>query len=63
VLPQVRRLESLGIFAPGTQPPQLTPLDAPIRPVAAVCYPPAGDKGADGEATAEAAPRTTRLRN
>jgi DNA recombination protein RmuC len=54
VLPQVRRLESLGIFPPGTHLPEPTPLDAPIRTVAAECYPLAGDGGTGEEATAEA---------
>jgi DNA recombination protein RmuC len=54
VLPQVRRLEDLGIFAPGTELPEVTPLDAPIRPVAVKCYSPAGDSSTDQEATAEA---------
>jgi hypothetical protein len=54
VLPQVRRLENLGIFAPGTQLPEITPLDAPIGSVAVECYPPAGDSGTDEKATAEA---------
>jgi DNA anti-recombination protein RmuC len=53
VLPQVRRLENLGIFAPGTHLPEPTPLDAPIRPVTAECYPRAGDDGTGGDATAE----------
>jgi hypothetical protein len=52
----VRRLESLGIFAPGTQLPEPTPLDAPVRPVATDCYPLAGDNSTDQEATAESAP-------
>jgi DNA recombination protein RmuC len=52
VLPQVQRLENLGIFAPGTQLPEITPLDAPIRPVAVECFPAAGDSATDGEATA-----------
>jgi hypothetical protein len=43
VFPQVRQLESLGIFAPGTQLPEPPPLDAPIRPVAADCYQLVGD--------------------
>jgi DNA recombination protein RmuC len=54
VLPQVRRLENLGIFAPGTHLPEVTPLDAPIRPAAVECYPLASDGEADGEPTAEA---------
>ena len=54
VFPQVRRLENLGIFAPGTQLPGATPLDAPVRPVAVECYPSPGDGRTDGEATAEA---------
>src|SRR5215475_12081600 len=53
VLPQVRRLENLGIFAPGTQLPEPTPLDAPIRPVAVECYPLAGDNGTDDEPAAD----------
>jgi DNA recombination protein RmuC len=52
VLPQVRRLESFGIFAPGTQLPEVTPLDAPIRPVAVECYPLASFGDADGVPTA-----------
>jgi hypothetical protein len=54
VLPQVRRLEDLGIFPPATHLPEPTPLDAPILPVAAECYPSPGDGGTDGEAAAEA---------
>jgi hypothetical protein len=53
VLPQVRRLEDLGIFAPGTELLDVTLLDAPMRPVAVECYSPAGDSGTDQEATAE----------
>ena len=56
VIPQVRRLENLGIFAPGTQLPEPTPLDAPIRPVTEDCYPLARDNGTGQEATAEPAP-------
>jgi DNA anti-recombination protein RmuC len=52
VLPQVRQLENLGIFAPGTQVPEPAPLDAPIRPVGVECYPLAGDSGADEEPAA-----------
>jgi hypothetical protein len=54
VLPQVRRLDNLGIFRPGTHLPEPMPLDAPIRTVAAECYPLAGDGGTGEEATAEA---------
>jgi hypothetical protein len=42
-------MESVGIFAPGTHLPEPTALDAHIRPVAAECYPLAGDKDADEE--------------
>jgi len=54
LLPQARRLENLAIFAPGTQLPEITPLDVPIRPVAAERYLPTGDSGTDIEPTAEA---------
>ena len=47
VLPQVRRLENLGIFPPRTQLPEPTPPDAPIRPVAVECYPSADDGAAE----------------
>jgi DNA recombination protein RmuC len=47
VLPQVRRLENLGIFPAGTHLPEPTPIDAPIRPVAAESYPSASDNGAE----------------
>jgi DNA recombination protein RmuC len=39
VLPQVRQLEELGIFIPGTQLPKITPLHVPVRPVAVGSYP------------------------
>lgn len=54
VLPQVRQLENLGIFAPGTELPEVTLLDAPIQPVAVEAHPPAGDGGVDQAATPEA---------
>lgn len=53
VLPQVRRLEDLGIYPPGTELPEVMPLDAPIRPVAAESYSPIGDSGADQEVAAK----------
>jgi DNA recombination protein RmuC len=55
VLPQVRRVENLGVFAPGTQLPEITPLDVPIRPVAVECYPPVGNNGTNEPGTAETA--------
>jgi DNA recombination protein RmuC len=54
VLPQVRQLENLGIFAPGTELPEITPLEAPIQPVALEGHPPAGESGIDQAATPEA---------
>jgi DNA recombination protein RmuC len=52
VLPQVRHLENLGIFAPGTELPEITLLDAPIQPVAVEDHP-TGDSGKDQATTTE----------
>lgn len=54
VLPQVRQLEHLGVFAPGTELPDITLVDAPIQPVSVEDHPPAGDGGVDQAATPEA---------
>jgi DNA recombination protein RmuC len=53
VLPEARRLEDLGIFAPGTQLPEITPLDAQTRSVAVERYPAPGNGNVDEQPTTE----------
>ena len=53
VLPEARRLENLGIFAPGTQLPEIAALDVQARSAAVERYPAAGNSSADEEPTAE----------
>jgi len=43
VIPQARRLEKLGIFAPGTQLPEIATLDAHLRPIDVGRYPATSD--------------------
>jgi hypothetical protein len=54
VLPQVRQLENLAIFAPGTELPEMTLLEAPHQPVAVEGHPPAADSGIDQATIPEA---------
>jgi DNA recombination protein RmuC len=48
VFPEVRRLEKLGAFTPGTELPEIPPLDAHPRPIAIQRYPGADTDSQDG---------------
>jgi DNA recombination protein RmuC len=51
VFPEVRRLEKLGAFTPGTEFPEIPPLDAYPRPIAIERYPRTDTDVRDGQHT------------
>ena len=51
VFPEVRRLEKLGAFTPGTEVPEIPPLDAYPRPVAIERYPRTDTDSQNGQHT------------